>query len=97
MEPDVPKNNRWEALKRYGIGYGVIAGLSMPIALILGPLGVTNTSELIATMLGGTIGILLIPGFFAWLGKNDPPGRRFALFVVLWIIVVVLVLMGRFS
>ena len=97
MESDGPKSNRWEAIKRYGIGYGVITGLTMPIALVLGGPGVFNTSELIASILGGTIGILLIPGFFAWLGKNDPPGRRFVLFLVLWFIVVVLVLMGRFS
>ena len=53
--------------------------------------------DIIAGILGGTIGILLIPGLFAWLGKRSSPGRRFALFLALWIIVVFMLILDTFS
>ncbi len=96
MEPDVPQISRWEAIKQYGIGYGVIAGLTTIIAFLVGSPGSFDFSEFIAAILGGTIGILLIPFLFAWLGKKSTPGRRFALFLALWFIVVILLLYQQF-
>ena len=97
MNRDEPAISRWEAIKQYGIGYGIITGLSMVIAFIVGSPSSFDYADVIASILGGTIGILLIPGLFAWLGKRSSPGRRFALFLALWIIVVFMLIIDTFS
>ena len=97
MKSDEPPISRWEAIKQYGIGYGVVAGISMVVAFIVGSPNAFDYADVIASILGGTIGILLIPGIFAWLGKRSSPGRRFALFLALWIIVVFMLVIDTFS
>ena len=97
MEPDVPQISRWEAIKQYGAGYGVVVVLTAVFIYLIKEPGAPNVGYVYGQIFTGTVIILMVPFLFAWLGKNDTPKRRFALFLVLWIIVVVLVLMGRFS
>ena len=52
MEPEVPYISRWEAIKQYGIGYGVIVGITTVIAFIVGSPGFYDYAEVIASILG---------------------------------------------
>jgi FtsH-binding integral membrane protein len=96
MEPEAPQDNRREAIRQYGLGYGMVFLLTAILAYYLGPPGATNTAEAVATTLGGMLVLLFIPGLFAWLGKTDTPRRRFVLFLALWGILAALFLIGTF-
>ena len=96
MEPDVPQNNRWEAIKQYGAGYGVVVVLTAVFVYLIKEPGAPNAGYVIGQIVGGAGIILIIPFLFAWLGKTDTPRRRFVLFLGLWIVIVALVAIGRF-
>ena len=94
MEPDVPQVNRWEAIKQYGAGYGVVVVLTAIFAYLIKEPGAPNAGYVYGQIIGGAGIILIIPFLFAWLGKTDTPKRRFVLFLALWIIIVALVGIG---
>ena len=96
MEPDVPSISRWEAIKEYGVGYGVVVVLTVIFVYLVKEPGAPNAGYVIGQIVGGTGIILGIPFLFAWLGKTDTPKRRFVLFLALWAIIMTLVGIGVF-
>ena len=98
MENDAPQISRWEAIKQYGAGYGVVVVLTalfVYFAMEPDP-EAPNAGYIFGYIFGGAGVILGIPFLFAWLGQKDTPKRRFVLFLALWIIIVALMSIGIF-
>ena len=96
MESDVSQINRWEAIKQYGAGYGVVVVLTAVFIYLIKEPGAPNVGYVYGQIFTGTVLILMVPFLFAWLGKTDTPKRRFALFLGLWIAIIALAAIGRY-
>ena len=96
MEPDVPQVNRWEGIKQYSAGYGVVVVLTAVFIYFARETEAPNAGYLFGQIVGGAGVILIVPFLFAWLGKTDTPKRRFVLFLGLWIVIIGLAAIGRY-
>ncbi len=94
MENDTPQLSKWEAIKQYGAGYGVVVLLTVIFVYFAMEPGAPNAGYIFGYIFGGSCVILGAPFLFAWLGKTDTPKRRFVLFLALWIIIVALMSIG---
>ena len=96
MENDVPQISRWEGIKQYGAGYGVVIVLTVVFVYFAMVAEPPNAGYAFGQIFTATCFIVSVPLLFAWLGKHDTPKRRFALFLALWVIIMTLVSIGVF-